>query len=63
MNRLAMLVSAGIMLAAPVPLFAQFGDSITLPNGQKVRATAPDGGCGKVNPNGSNGVARDYRDV
>lgn len=53
MNRVAVLVSAGLMLAAPLPLSALSGDSITLPNGQKVRATAPDGGRGKVNPDGS----------
>jgi hypothetical protein len=50
---LALLVSAAVLAAASAPLAAQSGDYVTLPNGQKVRATAPDGGRGKVNPDGS----------
>lgn len=53
MNRLAVLAAAGLVLVAPVSLAAQSGDSFTLPNGQKVRATAPDGSRGKANPDGS----------
>ncbi len=48
-----MLVAAGLIFATPVSLSAQAGDAFTLPNGQKVRATAPDGSRGKVNPDGS----------
>lgn len=53
MTRLALLAGAALALGAALPLAAQASDYITLPNGQKVRATAPDGGRGKVNPDGS----------
>lgn len=53
MKRLVLLTSAAMLLALPVPLAAQTGDFVTLPNGQKVRAIAPDGRRGKVNPDGS----------
>ncbi len=53
MKRLALLASAALLLVHPVALAAQTGDFVTLPNGQKVRATAPDGRRGKVNPDGS----------
>lgn len=47
------LAAAALMLVALQPLTAQGSDFVTLPNGQRVRATAPDGGRGKVNPDGS----------
>lgn len=53
MKRLALLASAALLLVHPAVLAAQTGDFVTLPNGQKVRATAPDGRRGKVNPDGS----------
>lgn len=53
MSRLAWLVGAALATCAPMPVIAQAGDYITLPNGQKVRATAPGGGRGKANPDGS----------
>lgn len=53
MKRLAWLVLAWLPLAPSVPLAAQSGEFVTLPNGQKVQATAPDGRRGKVNPDGS----------
>lgn len=53
MIRHAVLAAAALALATPVSLSAQSGNTLTLPNGQKVPATAPDGGRGKVNPDGS----------
>lgn len=48
------LLAAALMLAvASAPLAAQSSDFVTLPNGQKVRATAPDGSRGKVDADGS----------
>jgi len=53
MKSLVLLAAAGLFLGLPQQLAAQGGDFVTLPNGQKVRATAPDGRRGKVNPDGS----------
>lgn len=53
MSLRSVLLGAGLVLAAAPLIAAQTGDFITLPNGQKVRAAAPDGGRGKVNPDGS----------
>lgn len=49
----AVLLGAGLVLAVSAPVLAQSDDFVTLANGQRVRATAPDGGRGKVNPDGS----------
>ncbi|RNJ62252.1 MAG: hypothetical protein EDM03_12350 [Porphyrobacter sp. IPPAS B-1204] len=53
MSLRALVLGAGLVLAMAPPVAAQSGDFVTLPNGQRVRATAPDGGRGKVNPDGS----------
>lgn len=52
MRFLAQMFGAALVLGG-VPLLAQGSDHFTLPNGQKVRATAPGGERGKVNPDGS----------
>lgn len=53
MRQLALLAGAALAFAAPLPLAALQTDYFTLPNGQKVRTTDPNGGRGKVNADGS----------
>lgn len=53
MNLRTLVLGAALVLAIMPSAAAQTGDFFTLPNGQRVRATAPDGGRGKVNPDGS----------